>query len=73
MKRIWGHVVSGVAVALAASAVVPACATNDQSIFIRAALAPSLNRQMGGCVYTQDPTQAELLGEGAGDGFTCAS
>jgi hypothetical protein len=70
MKRIWGHVVSVVAVALAASAVMPACATNDQTIFIRAALAPSLNRQMGGCVYTQDPTQAELFEAHADLGVT---
>ncbi|MDB5214755.1 MAG: hypothetical protein JWO86_2682 [Myxococcaceae bacterium] len=70
MKRIWGHVVSGVAVALTASAVMPACATNDQSIFIRAALAPSANRQMGGCVYTGDPTQAELFEAHADLGVT---
>ena len=70
MKRIWGHVVSVVAVALAASAVMPACATNDQSIFIRGALAPSANRQMGGCVYTGDPTQAELFEAHADLGIT---
>lgn len=70
MKRIWGHVVSVVAVALAASAVTPACATNDQTIFIRAALAPSANRQAGGCVYTSDPTQTELFEAHADLGLT---
>ena len=35
MKRIWGHVVSLLVVGMAVSAVLPACATNDQTIFIR--------------------------------------
>jgi hypothetical protein len=70
MKRIWGHVVSMVVVALAASAVMPACATNDQSIFIRSALAPSANRQISGCVYTPDPTQTVLLEAHADLGVT---
>ncbi len=61
MKRIWSHVVSVVIVGAAVSAVVPACATNDQTIFIRAALAPATNRQTSGCVYTPDPTQPELF------------
>ena len=70
MKRIWGHVVSVVVVGMAAAAAVPACATNDQTIFIRSALAPSINRQMGGCIYTNDPTQASLFEAKADLGVT---
>lgn len=70
MKRIWGHVVSLVVVGMAVSAAMPACATNDQTIFIRSALAPSANRQQGGCIYTNDPTQAELFQARADLGVT---
>ena len=70
MKRIWSHVVSVVVVGLAAAAAVPACATNDQTIFIRSALAPSINRQQSGCIYTADPTQASLFEAKADLGVT---
>lgn len=61
MNRIWGHVVSLLGLALVGSAAFPACATNDQSIFIRGALAPSTNRQNNACIYTDDPSQAQLF------------
>lgn len=61
MKRIRGHVLSICATALALSAVVPACAENDESIFVRAVLAPSTNRTNGICVYTDDPQQTQLF------------
>ncbi len=61
MKRIFGHVVSLLVVGLAVSSVLPACATNDQSIFIKNALAPSLTRTNGICSYTGDPTQPALF------------
>lgn len=70
MKRIWSHVVSLVVVGMAASAAVPACAANDQTIFIRAALAPSANRQLSGCVYTPDPTATQLFEAKADLGVT---
>jgi hypothetical protein len=70
MKRIWSHVVSLVVVGIAAGAAMPACASNDQTIFIRSALAPSINRQMGGCIYTNDPTQAQLFEARADLGVT---
>lgn len=70
MKRIWGHVVSVVVVGMAAAAAVPACATNDQTIFIRSALAPSINRQASGCVYTNDPVQQSLFEAKADLGLT---
>ncbi len=61
MKRIWGSILSLAAVGTAVGAAMPACATNDQSIFIRAALAPPTSRQGGACVYTNDPQQAQLF------------
>jgi hypothetical protein len=61
MKRILGHVASIVAVGLAVSAALPACATNDETIFIRGALAPSSQRVNGGCVYSNDPQQTQLF------------
>ena len=61
MKRIWGHAVSLVAFALIGSAVMPACADNDQSIFIHHALAPPTSRQNGVCLYQPDPTAAGLF------------
>ncbi len=70
MKRILRHVASLFVIGLAALAAVPACATNDQTIFIRSALAPSINRQAGGCVYTSDPTQNELFEAKADLGVT---
>ena len=61
MKRIWGHVLSVSLAAIAVGALAPACAENDQSIFIRNVLAPSTNRTNGTCVYTDDPQQAALF------------
>jgi hypothetical protein len=61
MKRVLGQALSVVVVGVLATAFTPACAENDQSIFIRSALAPSTNRQGGSCLYTNDPTQASLF------------
>lgn len=60
MKRIWGHVASVFVTALGVSAAVPACADNDQSIFVRALLAPPTTRTGNACVYTDDPSQPAL-------------
>jgi hypothetical protein len=57
MKRLLGQSLTVVVVGSLASALTPACADNDQSIFVRAALAPPQNRQNGQCLYTSDPTQ----------------
>lgn len=70
MKRIWGHVVSLFVAGLAVSAALPACADNDQTIFIRAALAPSATRQGGACSWTDDPTQPFLLSAAVDIAFT---
>lgn len=61
MNRIWGHVVSLLGLAVVGAAAFPACATNDQSIFVRAALGPSTNRQNNTCIYTDDPSQTALF------------
>lgn len=61
MKRIWGHVISLALAGSALGAVLPSCATNDQSIFVRGALAPSATRQNGSCTYTNDPAQPQLF------------
>ena len=61
MNRILGHVVSLLVVGLAVSSVLPACATNDQTIFIRKALAPAQTRTNGICTYSNDPTQPALF------------
>ncbi|MBX3229711.1 MAG: hypothetical protein KIT84_05205 [Labilithrix sp.] len=59
--RLLGHTLTATAIATLALLVAPACADNDQSIFIRQALAPSVNRQGGACVYTGDPQQPALF------------
>ena len=61
MKRILGRVIVVCASAFVIGAVTPACVENDQSIFVRAFLAPSTNRQQGACVYTDDPQQPQLF------------
>jgi hypothetical protein len=62
MKRFWGHVVVGAAVAAFSSLVVSACVHDDSSFFIRGVLAPPTSSTPGsGCSYTSDPTQPEQL------------
>jgi hypothetical protein len=61
MKRIWGYVIAVLAAGTTVGAVMPACATNDQTIFVHGALAPSTNRQNNTCTYTNDPQQAQLF------------
>jgi hypothetical protein len=70
MKRIWGHIVSLVVAGLAASAIVPACADNNQTVFIRGFLAPSANRQNNTCVYSDDPSQPQLFASTMDVGIT---
>lgn len=61
MKRMFGHVVSLLAVGMAVGTAVPACATNDQTIFVQGVLAPPSSRVGGICSYTPDPQAAQLL------------
>ncbi|MBX3211044.1 MAG: hypothetical protein KF850_03340 [Labilithrix sp.] len=60
MNRLIGQAVAVTAFGVLAAALTPACAENDQSIFVRSVLAPSLNRQNGVCAYTSDVTQLML-------------
>ena len=59
MKRIWVQVGVSVSTAVAAGAIVSACAHNDASIFIRQVMAPTIP-QAGTCLFTADPTQPSL-------------
>jgi hypothetical protein len=61
MNRIWGHAVAVSSLAVVIGALAPACAKNDETIFIRPVLSPSTNRVNGGCLYTSDPGQATNL------------
>jgi hypothetical protein len=66
MNRLLGQASAVVTLGVLATALTPACAENDQSIFVRAALAPAQNRQNGRCIYTSDPTQT-FFSEGTVD------
>ena len=61
MNRNWGRALIWMAGALGASAVAPACASNDQSVFIRNVLATPQNRTGGACLSTPDPQQPGLF------------
>src|SRR5690349_16417200 len=61
MKRILGQFFTVAAVATLFQALVPACAANDESIYIRLVEAPPTSRQNGGCVYQPDATQTFLI------------
>lgn len=61
MKRILGHVAAVFVTGLVLSAAIPACATNDQTIFVQGALAPPATRTNGICLYTSDPEQPQLF------------
>lgn len=61
MKRILGHVAAVFVTGLVLSAAIPACATNDQTIFVQGVLAPPVTRTNGACLYTNDPEQAQLF------------
>lgn len=59
--RILGQTLLVATTAAVVFVITPACVTNDQSIFIRGALAPSEVRINGACIYTGDPTQPALF------------
>lgn len=62
MKRLLGQTLAIATLGVLATALTPACAENDQSIYIRSVLAPPQNRQNGACLYTSDPTAPMLFG-----------
>jgi hypothetical protein len=57
MNRIWGHAIAVSSLAVVVGALAPACAKNDETIFVRPVLAPANNRVNGACQYTNDPGQ----------------
>lgn len=63
MKRIVGQALAVTVTAVLAGAAMPACADNDESVFVQHVLAPPQNRQNGVCIYTPDP-QAAFQSEG---------
>jgi hypothetical protein len=66
MMRVLGRCLVVAAVAGGSLALTPACAQNDQTIYIRDAMSPPTNRQNNQCVYQPDPT-APFLAEGTLD------
>jgi hypothetical protein len=61
MKRLLGQAFVVVAVGITAMAFTPACADNDQTIYVRNVVAPPSNRQNGRCIYQPDPAGVGLL------------
>jgi hypothetical protein len=60
MKRVWGHVLTGlmmVAGTGAAGGLVPACVHDNSSIFVSNVLAPQYVSAGMACSFTADPTQ----------------
>lgn len=60
LGRIRKGLLSVLALGACAAALAPACAHNDQSVFIRTVMAPPANRQ-NGCLYQPDPNQPGLF------------
>jgi len=63
MKRVWGHVLSGVTLSAGiavASGLVPACVHDDSTIFVSDVLAPQYVTAGMACSFTADPTQPSL-------------
>ncbi len=61
MKRFLGHCMAGVTVLVAAATAAPACVHNDKSVFIHSVKAPPVRSGSAACLYTNDPTSAELF------------
>lgn len=57
MKRVWGHVIAGAALAGLGVATISACAHDNSTLFIRDVLAQQLVTNGQQCLYTADPTQ----------------
>jgi hypothetical protein len=59
MKRFWGRALSTAATAAIGGSIIPACAHNDASLFIRHVMAPPASTN-GACTYQSDPAQPFL-------------
>ncbi len=57
MRRVWRHVIAGLAVLGGGGALAAACAHDDSTIFVLDVLAPKLTTPGQLCTYTPDPTQ----------------
>jgi hypothetical protein len=57
MKRFWGRASSTAAAATIAGSIIPACAHDDATLFIRHVMAPPATANGGSCVYQSDPNQ----------------
>jgi hypothetical protein len=60
MKRVWGHVLTGLLLvggAVVAAASIPACVHDNSTIFIYDVLAPQFVTSGMTCSFTADPTQ----------------
>jgi hypothetical protein len=64
--RVLGKVLTATAISLLGAAMTPACAANDETIYIRQVQGPPAARTNGTCTYTPDPT-ALFLAEGSFD------
>jgi hypothetical protein len=60
MKRVWGHVLTGLALLAGGGAAFAACVHNDSSIFVQDVLAPQVVANGQACVFTAAPTQNTL-------------
>ena len=57
MKRFWRHALSSAAFAAIAGTIIPACAHDDASLFIRHVMLPPSTVTGGQCIYQPDPAQ----------------
>jgi hypothetical protein len=57
MKRVWGHVLTGLALLAGGGVAFAACVHNDSSIFVQDVLAPQVVANGQGCTFTNAPTQ----------------
>jgi hypothetical protein len=69
MKRVWGHVFSGVSLLGLGVAVISACKSDQSSLFIQDVLAQPLVTPGQACQFTADPTQPSISGGRLDIGF----
>jgi hypothetical protein len=60
-NRFWVHVMVGLSAVAGAAILSSACAHDDSSFFLQGVLAPPEGSSTGGCMFTADPTQAQLF------------
>jgi hypothetical protein len=63
MKRVWGHVFTGLTLVAGVTTLgtaVAACVHDDSTVFVSQMLAPQLVSPGSACVYTADPTQPHI-------------